>query len=161
MDRREATWRTWCSKKGMDTDPMVGKVQEYLLDEWVDVGEGQKWRVSAEKGRGLAPSRGRCASDIRYLRDWKCLAFAAAWHAPIRSDFFAADLKILVLAVTASFPMRSSPLAERHLCMGLFLPLSCFPIGPRTISTILDFPLAFTRTLPTASTNASLPKSPA
>ena len=42
-------WHAWCRKKGMDADPMVDKVWEYLLDMWVDVGDGQKRRVSEEK----------------------------------------------------------------------------------------------------------------
>ena len=49
MDRREAMWHAWCRKKGMDADPMVDKVREYLLDMWVDVGDDQKRRVSVKK----------------------------------------------------------------------------------------------------------------
>ena len=49
VDRREAMWHAWCRKKGMDADPMVDKVREYLLDMWVDVRDGQKRRVSAKK----------------------------------------------------------------------------------------------------------------
>ena len=69
VDGREAAWRAWCGKKGIDADPTVDKVREYLLDEWVDVAEGQKMRVSGKKGRGPAPWHGCCASDICCVRD--------------------------------------------------------------------------------------------
>ena len=69
VDGREAAWRAWCGRKGIDADPTVDKVREYLLDEWVDVAEGQKTRVSWKNGRGLAPWRGCCASGIRYVHD--------------------------------------------------------------------------------------------
>ena len=44
--------------------------------------------------------------------------------------------------------------------MGMFLPLSGFSVGPRTVSTIQGFPPAFIGTLSIASAGASLPRSP-
>lgn len=72
VDGREAAWRAWCGKKGFDVDPTVDKVREYLLDEWVDVGDDKKRRV-CQTTRGPKPSRGCCA-----------FGFSAGSAAPIR-----------------------------------------------------------------------------
>ena len=111
----------------MDAEPTVDKVREYLLNEWVDVREGQKKRVSGKKGRCPTPWRGCCASDIHCVRDWKRMASAATWHAPTGFVFLAANLKILVLAGTTSLPTHSSPLVERHLCDGPISPFVRLP----------------------------------
>ena len=77
MDGREAVLRTWCGTKGIDAEPTIDKVREYLSEEWVDVAKGQKKRVSEKKGRDPMEWHGHCASDIRCLRGWKRLASAA------------------------------------------------------------------------------------
>ena len=64
VDGREAAWRVRCRKNGMDVDPMVDKVWEYLLEKWVDIEEYQKWRVSAKKVSSVAPSCSCCALGI-------------------------------------------------------------------------------------------------
>ena len=158
MDGREAAWRAWCGRKGIDADPTVDKVWEYVLD----VTEGQKTRVSRKKGRGPAPWHGCCTSDIHCVCDYKRIASATAWHAPIGSILFVADLHMFVLVGgTAILAMRSSPLAQRHFWDGRVCALLRLPsCEPGTLPAIPGFPPTLTITLLIALASPSLPRSP-